>query len=75
MLTLVAASVYALGAGAHGRVGMSVVSCVGERSQQPVASVIAITAFWRDRYGEVEDPFGFGWAIATQHGGPERSKN
>jgi hypothetical protein len=38
---------------------------VGEGSHQPVASVIAITTFWRDRYGEVEDPFGFGWAIAT----------
>jgi hypothetical protein len=48
---------------------------VGEGSQPPVASVIAITSFWRDRYSEAEAPFGFGWAIATQLGRPERNKN
>lgn len=31
--------------------------------------------FWRDRYCEAEAPFGFGWAIPTQLGGPERNKN
>lgn len=34
-----------------------------------------ITSFWRDRYSEAEAPFGFGWAIATQLGRPERNKN
>src|SRR5215475_13846976 len=40
--------------------------CVGEglAAGCRVASPIQ-DQFWGDRYGEVEDPFGFVWAIAT----------
>ena len=36
------------------------------KASQPVASVIAIMGRpLGGRYGDVEDPLGFGWAIAT----------